>query len=315
MSIGCGTLASPSGFAKGTLNASSSNGKQHTLPKSPRHHLIEHDDVQAYWSTDQSKSPTRLWGTTKATKYGGEERLDGEPDLWLNGEYWNIDSNIRKWGLHEVRRNAAAASHDVHRHDQIHRMVLPPQPGDTRPLRQCVSGVVSSDCGFLEAWGFDLGLRDRQAQPAPLWKPVTRMEQFRSERSFKRNLARMAESSRTLRQSASTPGVLQSLTLRPEDIGGEAGEVCNEDDANFEKAGRPFGSRSCRGWDGYEHTVKREAAKMSCSIHSPCVRAHHDHPYGCDAVAPAAVYTRRFQRGGEEALRSHVSRAIRVPMS
>lgn len=55
---------------------------------------------------------------------------------WLSGDYWNVDSNIMKWGKHEagvlwlrwthvaeicsavskVRRNGACANHDVHRH-------------------------------------------------------------------------------------------------------------------------------------------------------------------------------------------------------
>lgn len=75
--------------------------------------------------------------------------------------------------------------------------------GDTRPLRYCVSGVVSPDCCFLEepipreetigsllvffwlfpmdeAWGFDLGLRDRQGNNTTLWKPAGCQEMARS---------------------------------------------------------------------------------------------------------------------------------------
>jgi len=171
MSLGSGTLANPHAFKKGTRKAARSNGKQHTLPQNPHTDRIFQEDVEPHWSPKQPKTPTRLWGTVKPVRgLGGEVREDGVADFWSTGEYWNVDSNIRKWGEHEVRRNAASAAHDVHRHDQYVRIVLPPQPGEKkqRPERSCVSGVVSPADAFLEAWGFDLGLRDRQARPTKM---------------------------------------------------------------------------------------------------------------------------------------------------
>lgn len=313
MSYGCGTLCHPAGFRKGTAAASSSNGKQHTLPKQPAHRTIEAEDIEAHWNADQSTAPTRLWGTTKPAHYGGIEREDGQPELWLKGEYWNVDSNIRLWGLHEVRRNAASANHDVHRHDQITRIVLPPQPGArNQRSRQCVSGVVGADSCFLEAWGFDLGLRDRQARPTTLWQPVNANQMFRGERSYERDLKRMTDNFRTMRKSATLPGTIMPanvVTLRPEDFGAEAGDVASAEDAMLDRSGRTHNSRSHRFHDQYDHTVKREAAKMACAIHSPCFRSHaQGHPFkeNCE-LSPASVYTLKYQKGGEESLRKHVS--------
>lgn len=62
---------------------------------------------------------------------------------WLSGDYWNVDSNIMKWGKHEagvlwlrwthvaeicsvvskVRRNGACANHDVHRHVEASKIM------------------------------------------------------------------------------------------------------------------------------------------------------------------------------------------------
>jgi len=322
MSYGAGTLCVPSAFNLGTAAASRSNGKQHGLPENPRHGRIEVEDIQAHWEVNpkdpkpnQKKPPARLWGQTKATKYGGIERVDSVPHQWLSGEYWNVDSNIRKWGLHEVRRNAAAASHDVHRHDQITRIVLPPKPGSELPPRLCVSGVVSPDSCFLEAWGFDLGLRDRQGNNVPtVWKPTRQGEMFRSERSHHRDNARILENFRTLRQSASMPGAVLAQTLRPEDMGGEAGELSTVNDATMLKAGRTFGSRSCYGWDGYDHTVRREASKMSCGVHCPSEKTHDQgHPFKDELeLNPASVYTKKFRRDGEDTMRRHLDRSVRV---
>ncbi|CAL1168362.1 unnamed protein product [Cladocopium goreaui] len=159
-------------FNLGIAAASRANGKQNGLPENPHHDRISREAIDDLHEVNFNKEPTRLWGQVKATKYGGIERIDGVSTLWTAGDYWNVDSNIMKWGKHEVRRNGACANHDVHRHDQITKLVLPPKPGDTRPLRYCVSGVVSPDCCFLEAWGFDLGLRDRQGNNTTLWKPA-----------------------------------------------------------------------------------------------------------------------------------------------
>lgn len=314
MSLGCGTLANPAAFNLGAACASSSNGQQHTLPENPHHERIEPEDIEAHWSLEgQKPGPTRLWGEVKATKYGGEERVDGVAHQWLVGDYWNVNSNIRKWTLHEVKRNAAAASHDVHRHDQITRIVLPPPPGSDKPPRQCVSGVVSPDCCFLEAWGFDLGLRDRQARPAPLWKPVNSSEQFRSTASFDRNTARMAERYRTLRKSSSVPGTVMVQTLRPDDKTGQVGEASVVVD---DRVGTNFGSRSCIFWDRFDHTCRREAAKMSCTIHSPALKEHSQgYPFkDMLELNPASVYTRKYRLHGEDSLKKHLDRSLKVSM-
>lgn len=325
MSYGCGTLMSPhhKGDKNTTARAASGNGRQHSVPAKPMHPHVTKEMVEAHWDpTKQLRTPTRLWGTATGTQYGGEVRPEGEPQSWTSGEMWNVDSNIRKWGEHEMRRNAAASAHDVHRHDQIGRSVLQSGTGAKKQMapRLCISGVVSADCSFLEAWGFDLGLRDRQAKPVSLWQPTGKNEQFRAHRSYQRDIPRVAEHGRSLRRTASTPGVLPTnpdaaFTLRPEDIAGEAGAMSPDADV-LERAGRTHGSRSCRGWDGYDHAAKREAARLSCSIHSPMCREHVEGYPFVDEIElhPAAIYTRKFRQGGENACRRHVGRSQRVPM-
>eukprot|EP00434_Breviolum_minutum_P019919 symbB.v1.2.017574.t1/scaffold1369.1/size123032/7 len=298
MSYGCGTLAGPGGFNLGIAAASRSNGKQNALPENPRHDRIPREAIDDSHEVSFNKEPTRLWGQVKATKYGGIERVDAVNTLWLSGDYWN------------VHRNGACANHDVHRHDQITKQVLPPKPGDTRPLRYCVSGVVSPDCCFLEAWGFDLGLRDRQGNNTTLWKPAGCQEMFRSERSFNRNIERIHENMKTLRGSASVPGSVMAQTLKPEDIGGEAGELSTDDDATMLRAGRTHASRSCYGWDRYDHTCRREAAKLSCSVHCPSERKSPEgFPFKELDLNPAAVYTKKFRQSGEASLRARLSKS------
>lgn len=319
MSHGCGTLGSPGSsgtiLRKSNAAAASSNGKQHTLPKHPRHRLTDGEAVEAHWGIDQPKGPTRLWGTTKATRIGGVEREEGS-ELWLKGEYWNCDSNICIWGPHEVKRNAAQQNHDVHRHDQIARVVLPPHPGTrngrAQVPKQCMSGVVSADSCFLEAWGFDLGLRDRQANPTGLWKPVNSSQMFRAERSYNRDTKRLLENFRTMRKTASVPGTTMPanvVTLRPEDVGGEAGDAASSEDHMLDRMGRTHGSRSCTFHDTYDHASKREAAKMACAIHSPSFKSHpHAYPIKEHLeLNPASVYTRKFKQSGEDALRKHIT--------
>mmetsp|Transcript_38188 Transcript_38188/g.122800 ORF Transcript_38188/g.122800 Transcript_38188/m.122800 type:complete len:349 (-) Transcript_38188:45-1091(-) len=311
MSHGCGTLGGPSGFRTGNLAAASSNGKQHSLPKAPAHGATNKLAVTDHWA-DQAKGPTRLWGTTTKTKLGGEERLDGAPDHWEKGEFWNVDSNIKIWGEHEVKRNASSSAHDVHRHDQITRTLLEPLKGQEKiGVRQCVSGVVSPDCCFLEAWGFDLGSRDRQGRPAPLWKPPTSGEHFRSERSFERDLGRMTENFRSMRRSKTLPGNImpvQTVRLKHEDVGGEAGEHAPP---TQDEAGRSFGSRSCRFWDSYDHASRREAAKLACSVHSASASQHREFPHKDCELDPAAVYTLKYRKLGEDSLRKHLKASER----
>eukprot|EP00929_Paragymnodinium_shiwhaense_P108987 TRINITY_DN75343_c0_g1_i1.p1 TRINITY_DN75343_c0_g1~~TRINITY_DN75343_c0_g1_i1.p1 ORF type:complete len:341 (-),score=47.24 TRINITY_DN75343_c0_g1_i1:64-1086(-) len=322
MSYGCGTLASPSGelLARGIEKSSRGNGKQHTLPETAKHTRIKQDDVQDHWldprssmtpgSFTKSRShPTRLWGSQSATELGGTHREDTmQPDLWRTGEYWNVDSNIRIWGEHEVRRGGAASNHDVHRHDQICRYMLEPQPvigrlSREQPARITTSGVVKPDTSFLECWGFDLGLRDRQAAPVKCFKPVNKGRQFRSLRNFKqRNFAEMAETMRSQRTTFSTPG--QTLidggrTFKTEEVAGETGEESES------RPGMTYGSRSCNFWDEYGHCTRREGARLSHSVHSNAFTAHkEDYPIKYQLeLNPASVYTLKFRREGHDALR------------
>lgn len=335
MSYACGTLCNPEAFNKGNKMAAISNGKQHTLPTNCYHTHLKTEAIDGTWDVKSlcsaSKVPTRLWGTTKPTKYGGEERPETEAHTWAQGEMWNIDSNIKMWGTHEVNRNGACAAHDIHRHDQIARTVLPPQaakPGKRQmPPRACVSGVVSPDCCFLEAWGFDLGLRDRQARPTTLFKPPGKGQQFRAPRSFDRDVPRKDQYYRTLCKTASAPGMgvtmpEASMTLRPEDIGGEAGEHGGPEAQDHETAGRTHASRSCPYWDCYAHTTKREAAKLACSIHSPAFREHKDGYTFVDEMElrPGAIYSLKYRLAeknqpgsGHLAVRTRESNARRVP--
>mmetsp|Transcript_130063 Transcript_130063/g.277809 ORF Transcript_130063/g.277809 Transcript_130063/m.277809 type:complete len:321 (-) Transcript_130063:43-1005(-) len=317
MSHGCGTLVSPGGYNIGKGAAASGNGKQHGLPLHPRHDMIAMEDIDNHWDMKQPKKPTRLWGGVKPTRYGGEMRVEETSEHWTSGEYWNVDSNIRRWGEHEIKRNAACANHDLHRHDQKMRMVLHPHPGSDSPPKVVQSGAISCDSSFVEAWGFDLGSRDRQGKPATRWNPTSSDEHFRSTRSYSRNIPRMTENARTLMRTMSTPGKLESQTLRPEDVAGEAGEVAHADDHSLEKAGRTHGARFCRYWDRYDHTVRREASKMSNGVHSPNFRSHpEDYPFSDNyELRPAALYTKKYRTGGESTLRAHVSQKRVLPFN
>jgi hypothetical protein len=259
--------------------------------------------------------------------------------VWSSGDHWNLDSNIRKWTNHEMRRTAAGSSHDVHRHDQIQRFVLPPQTTGKgiKHARLCMSGAVSPDCNFLEAWGFDLGFRDRQANPAPLFKPVCRDNMFRAVRSFDRDLPVLTEFKRSLTRSASLPDVgVEIPTLKPEDIAGDTreqnhrdwpmsskggpitehtGEAAEKID-EMAKGGRTFASRSCNYWDSYDHTVKREGARLSCGTHAPVFQKHkEDYPFVDEVeLHPAAIYTRKFrEQGGLMAMRGRLGNSRHVP--
>lgn len=340
MSAGCGTLEKAPGVAfdkgprarrkaeQGGKPGTSNTQRIHSLPANPQHELITREQVDEYWDAKQTKGPSRLWGTAKPTKYGGEERPLGEPEGWIHGDYWNVDSNVRRWGLHEVRRNAAAANHDVHRNDQVTRVLVSheetkysPEHGCTmtteRPARQCTSGVITTTENFLEAWGFDLGRRDRLAQKAPVWHPVNSGQQFRHPHTYNRNKERICENFRSMRRTQSTPNHSRNnmsaafkTQLLKEDVGGQIGEFSTSSDFDHEKAGRTFASRSCNWWDNHGHTTKREAAKQGCGIHSPVFKSHGDnYPYhdNCE-LSPAAIYTRRFKKFGESGLRTHEPR-------
>lgn len=319
MSYGCGTLATPNQpHAKGIDKAARGNGKQHTLPVKASHKKIDMDTIEDLWSykpPSATLGPSRLWGTIKESPLGGEIRKDAEPEMWTSGDYWNVDSNIRKWGEHEVKRNASSGAHDVHRHDQIRRLALQPHPSEKnpKPMKNCVSGVISPDCCFLEAWGFDLGQRDRQGVMIMTpFKPCSKGEMFRSSRSFQRDLPRLTESFRSLRRTISLPGYTHpegAVTLKPEDVGGEANYFEKTADTDLEDLGKTHGSRSCRYWDAYGHTTKREGARLSHTIHGPAFREHREgYPAGNLELRPGLIYTRRFQQGGESSFTKHHGR-------
>merc|ERR1719476_137639 len=99
--------------------------------------------------------------------------------------------------------------------------------------------------------------------------------------------------------------MVETMTLRPEDVGGEAGEAADPDDHNMERAGRTHGARFCRYWDRYDHAARREAAKMSIGVHSPAFRAHReDIPFSDNyELRPAAIYSKKFKLSGQDAYR------------
>jgi hypothetical protein len=327
--------------------------KEQARTKNPSRPRLAQHDIEDHWSLKKLKKPTRLWGNVVRHQFGGEEREEG-PDFWLSGEFWNTDSNIVKWGEHEIRRNLASSGHDVMRHDQVKRLVLQQPAGRTdnlgneMPDRQCVSGVVSPDANFLEAYGFDLGQRDRQGIPvarqkgiAPGWNPTAKGEMFRSNSSYFRNVSRRAEHMKELtklpldtkqKQSVASFGrelMETASTLRPEDIAGED-EKFNQEGTQVKRSessplftdsngghimghGRTHGSRSCRYWDSYDHTARREATKMSCGTHS---YSFHSHPEGYPLLSgmelnPASVYTLKHKKGGEDVMRYHEEKNFR----
>lgn len=281
MSSGCGTLSRS--FELSTTHSASGNPpsgakRQHTLPDSAHHSRdwYKREQQTTLPRGALKDSVSRLWGNTIPTPYGGEATVDNVPEYWEKGEYWNRDSNIRIWGPHEIRRRWANGAHDIHRHDQIIKIKLPGSD------RESYSGVLSADCCFLEAWGFDLGLRDRNANKTPLWRPPCAQEQFRSKKAFQR--------SRSVPESK----MLDRTQEKPE----------------HGTQGRTYGSVSHEGYDRYDHAVQREGARLSCAVHNAAMRRHHMHyPHDHCNLRPAAIYTLKYQKFGEDkGLRDHVPR-------
>lgn len=276
MSLGCGTLASPSGFAPAAASSTVAERRlQHTLPAHPK----------------------------------GDDRQSEGGDAWRSGEYWNVDSNITRWGRHEVRREQAVSSHAVHRHDQITRVTLKPQPGEKqkyRALNPSTSGMLTADGSFLSAQGFGLGDRDRNGRPMlkegkPRWQTISRGEQFRAADSFPCDATERANAYRTMRRSTSSPAT-------------SATEAHSGKDADLTSGGTLFGSRSCWGWDCHGHASRREAAKTSLGVHSPMAKVHSQaYPFkeGGLELQPAAIYTRNFRQHGEDSLRVHKPQHVR----
>jgi len=230
----------------------------------------------------------------------GDDRQSDGGDAWRSGEYWNIDSNVVRWGLHEVRREFAASGHAIHRHNQIMRLSLRPQPGDKHKHRAAsTSGMLTADCSFMSAQGFGLGDRDRNGRPV-LKEGKAR---WRAAESFPYDVTEQADAYRTLRRCSSSPATGTSVA-----------EAHSGKEADLTSSGTQFGSRSCWGWDCHGHVARREAAKTSLGVHSPMVKIHSQaYPFkeGGLELQPSAIYTRKFRQRGEDALRVHEPRCVR----
>jgi hypothetical protein len=191
-------------------------------------------------------------------------------------EYWNPDSMISNWTDTEIRRDAAGGAHDVHRHDAIKQHTLPGSD------RVSISGVMTADACFLEPWGFSLGSRDRQGNPVGWFKPTTQGENFRTTESYQ--MPTNPKSTINF-QSNYRPGT---------DL--QKGEL--------------FGTKSCRGWDRWNHTAYREAAKMSNGIHRNSERKHKYPGTNCE-IRPASIYTLNFKKNGEAVMQDHIPKTVK----
>lgn len=275
--------------------------RQHGLPTNPRHTRVpDREEVNEYWSSAHSKGAKTDPFSTKS-------------ELWSSGEFWNVDSNIRKWTLHEVRRNAAAANYATHAPDQVSRTMLVRHEDDRKTERQPIStsGMLAGDEFYLGPAGFELGARDRAGLPVdPPWGRVGRGQMFRGPRSFDRNISRLADYKRSLMlpgavnpirshsegtlASSSQPGQTLLDPFVAEDVLGES----ISKHTSPEQIGSMFDSRSCRYWDNWGHATKREAARLAYSVMSPQVTEHRDgHPVGeCGEIRPAFVYTKKYKK-------------------
>lgn len=290
--------------------AASNNGKQNALPYNPRHAgrgaWIEEGEeraaIEAAKNPEKSALfgcgpavPTRVWNDHKKTPYGGIETKEENCHLWTVGDFWNRDSNIRKWTKHEVFRNMANANHDVHRWDQVRVLRLPGSE------RNSTSGLLSSDTCFLEMWGYPLGLRDRGGRAVPLWRPPNANEQFRAKASF-------------LQRSVSDGKLHGGMTCS---MGPSIQNALEPKDDKTLHLGLTHASTSCRGWDNYNHTTVREAAKLALSVHSHDTLGQKktfgqagpaDYPHDRLELRPSAIYTLKFRKYGEQSLRDHVTK-------
>jgi len=69
--------------------------------------------------------PDRKFCEVERTRFHGEALVhDKFNEWWERGEYWNRDSNIKRWNFQEIRRNAAQGAHDIHRHEQVNHETL-----------------------------------------------------------------------------------------------------------------------------------------------------------------------------------------------
>lgn len=214
--------------------------------------------------------------------------VDGHPCYWEHGDFWNRDSLIQKWQEHHVRRQGAQNAHDVHRHDQITKLKL------VGSDRVSTSGLLSADSSFLDAWGFPLGLRDRQSRPTTLWRPVTTGQQFRSRDNYVNSLENCHNNTRPRRE--------RSKHYRSKSHGPSADRTI--------VSGATHGAESSEGWNAWGHTTKRESAKMANSIHG---QANVEHPWGIPHdqmdLRPGAIYTKKYKKSGDDGIRKFESRA------
>eukprot|EP00397_Hematodinium_sp_SG-2012_P024443 GEMP01025462.1.p1 GENE.GEMP01025462.1~~GEMP01025462.1.p1 ORF type:complete len:315 (+),score=51.14 GEMP01025462.1:51-995(+) len=274
---------------------------QHTLPENSKHIRLSEVVAKQIYATKgdpEGKSqlvndyPARQWGEVTRTRVGGEQMIDSHPNYWEHGDFWNRDSLIRKWQPHHVRRQAAQSSHDIHRHDQITTLKL---LGSNNVARVSTSGLLSADSSFLDAWGFPLGLRDRQSRPTSLWRPVSKIEQFRSKDNYVNSLENYHSNDRSKAE--------RYKLCRSKSEGPDGDKTIGE--------GLQFGSLSYEGWNAWNHVCKREFSKMACSIFG---QARVAHPWGIPHdqmdLRPGAIYTKKYKNGGDSALRDFVSRSV-----
>lgn len=208
----------------------------------------------------------------------------GGPNKQSMVEYYNPDSLISNWTRTEIRREASEGAHQVHRHDAIKQFTLPGSD------RVSISGVMTADANFLEPWGFSLGCRDRQGNvtrmPGPgaaHFQPPSQGEQFRTKQSFE--MPTIPKGTLNV-QSNYRPGT--------ENMVGEL-----------------FGTKSCRGWDRWNHTAYREGAKMANGIHRNSMRKHKYPGNNCE-VKPASIYTLAFKKYGEAVFQEHVGKSLKA---
>jgi len=257
------------------------NGRQHSLPREVHHTRMCQKEIKQMFPSVKTKDsftrilndkPTRPWGTGTLTRWGGEGVEDSTAEGWLCGNFWNTDSNIRLLDGWDNKREAAKTAHDIHRHDMITKLTLPGKD------RVSDSGVLSADSCFLEAWGFDLGLRDRGARPTSLWRPPTRELEF----GIKVRSTGLPGSKSSSRQGSRRSRVYAYGTNDP---------------VVLEDMQQPR-------WDGFEHVVKREGARRSQDIHRH-EAMDHGYPHDKVELRPQAIYTRKYQKFGHEAYREH----------
>ena len=140
--------------------------------------------------------------------------------------------------------------------------------GSTRPSE---SGLLPYGESFVARLGYDLGDVDREGRAVKVpWRRVDRDSNFRTEADYK----------------------IKKENRKITDDNTE-GDVCEYE--------------SCQGWTAYDHTVRREAAKISSRLHMHSARSLTNCPTDDLHTNPAAVYSLKYRKFGEAALRAHHS--------